>query len=213
MLLFTSDSHFGHVKMAVHRGFDDPDAMDEALIEAWNGAVTPKDVVYHLGDLSFRRPEATVAILKRLNGAIRLVPGNHDVRGNRKMLMAVVDAMLGVGHREGSEMPKFEVLERLYTLKIPGTGKGDQQLRLELCHFPLLVWDRAHYNALHLHGHSHGRCNYPDPGTTRLDVGVDSVGFAPITLDRVLEIMKERAFKAHDLHDPARVKTAVLPTI
>jgi calcineurin-like phosphoesterase family protein len=51
--------------------------MDEALIENWNKVVRPQDKVYHLGDVSMKRP--AIALVGRCNGHKRLVRGNHDI--------------------------------------------------------------------------------------------------------------------------------------
>ena len=56
---------------------------------------------------------------------------------------------------------------------------------ITLCHYPMAVWDRKHYGAWHLHGHSHGTFEYKN-GETAIDVGVDSQEFAPVSLDRIV---------------------------
>ena len=199
MIHFTSDTHFGHSSAAHHRGFTgDVAAMNDALIHSWNHVVRPNDTVYHLGDLSFMRPEETAKIVRSLNGSIKLVPGNHDLHGNRKNLRRLLEELdMVAGYPQ-----KLEVLERLYTLK---TVHKDEKVRLELCHFPMVVWDRGHYGVPHLHGHSHGNLIYPDPDNRMLDVGVDAVGFHPVSLDWVLEYMRDRRYAKRDHHDPARV--------
>jgi len=50
--------------------------MDETLIDNWNSTINKNDMVYFLGDLSFHPYE----YLKRLNGKIIFVLGNHDLR-------------------------------------------------------------------------------------------------------------------------------------
>src|SRR5687768_12282338 len=76
---FTSDTHFGHHKSLNWRyQWDSVEQMDEALVANWNSVVGPQDVVYHLGDVSFHDKRTTASILRRLNGHIHLVPGNHD---------------------------------------------------------------------------------------------------------------------------------------
>lgn len=196
MILFTSDTHYGHTKMAEHRGFADRDAMDEALVKAWNSVVDFGDTVYHLGDLSFRKPAETAEILAQLRGTIHLVPGNHDKPWLRQIKKVQ-------GWLESIKMAqKLIVCDRLHTLK---AVYGGEEHRFELCHFPMLTWDRAHHGALHLHGHSHGQCRYPDPNTTMLDVGVDSVGLEPIALPMVLERMKARRYSPCDRHAASTV--------
>lgn len=77
---FTADTHYGHrniVALGPGRPFDTVEEHDEALIEAHNAVVRPRDRVIHLGDFSL---SVTVMerVLARLNGAIELYAGNHD---------------------------------------------------------------------------------------------------------------------------------------
>jgi len=50
--------------------------MDEDLIRRWNRIVSPNDIVYNLGDVSFN-PQRYVC---KLNGRMILIQGNHDKR-------------------------------------------------------------------------------------------------------------------------------------
>lgn len=52
--------------------------MDEALVERWNATVPEQGAtVYVLGDVAMK--EKHLAILDRLNGKKKLIPGNHDI--------------------------------------------------------------------------------------------------------------------------------------
>ena len=81
----TSDSHFGHRGVCNFlnndgtklRPWDNPDDMDEAMIELWNSKVKPNDKVYHLGDVVINR--RCLKTLPRLNGDKVLIKGNHDI--------------------------------------------------------------------------------------------------------------------------------------
>lgn len=77
---FTSDTHFGHQGILGHCGrpWETVEQMDAALIKRWNEVVAPGDIVYHLGDFSFHRPQETTKVLRKLNGQIILIEGNHD---------------------------------------------------------------------------------------------------------------------------------------
>jgi calcineurin-like phosphoesterase family protein len=81
-----SDTHFGHAGVCRFmrndgvtklRPWDDPQEMDEAMIERWNERVRPNDKVYHLGDVVINRK--ALATLARLNGDKVLIRGNHDI--------------------------------------------------------------------------------------------------------------------------------------
>lgn len=78
-ILFTSDTHFSHARMATEiRGFGSVEEHDETIIENWNSVVKRDDVVWHLGDVGMGRLDKFVSQLRRLNGTIHLVTGNHD---------------------------------------------------------------------------------------------------------------------------------------
>jgi len=80
-----SDTHFGHRNICKFlradgtklRPWDNPDEMDEILVDNWNKTVRPKDKVYHLGDVVINR--RCLQTLSRLNGDKVLIKGNHDI--------------------------------------------------------------------------------------------------------------------------------------
>lgn len=136
--------------------------MDEVMIERWNEKVSPGDWVYHLGDFSFKDPQDYV---KRLNGRIILILGNHD----RKRLSALKEC--------------FGCVHELLTIKEKGKD-------IVLCHYAMRVWPKAHFNSWHLYGHSHGKL---EPMGKSFDVGVDCTGFAPININTVEAVMVARS--------------------
>ena len=80
-IFFTSDLHFGHenVLRFDNRPFETVDEMDDELIKRWNDKVAKGDLVYVLGDLIWKTAtNEAVQIIKRLNGQIVLIKGNHD---------------------------------------------------------------------------------------------------------------------------------------
>ena len=88
-IFIISDTHFGHKNIIEYcnRPFVDVVKMDNAIIENWNKAVTPEDIVYHLGDVTFGSYEKfCTSIAPRLNGKKRLIIGNHDrIKGTKLM--------------------------------------------------------------------------------------------------------------------------------
>lgn len=84
-IFLTADTHFSHAgvcKFLRHDGtklrpWDNPEEMDEFMVERWNKVVRPNDKVYHLGDVVIARK--ALAILDRLNGDKVLIKGNHDI--------------------------------------------------------------------------------------------------------------------------------------
>ena len=82
----TADHHFGHVQSikAFKRPFKNVGEMNKELIKKWNTTVNPEDLVFHLGDFSYRVGKEYIGnIRKSLNGTIILIQGNHD---NKRIL-------------------------------------------------------------------------------------------------------------------------------
>lgn len=189
MIHFTADTHFWHASQATRRGFATVDDMHERMIERWNAQVSPDDIVYHLGDLTFSSYARAAEVLQHLKGRIKVVPGNHD---DKKVLQKLL-----------TEGLIDEILLPLQKLKVPVyVGNGHNEVhRFVLCHYPLLVWDRAHYGVMHLHGHSHGNLNFPNPNARILDVGVDTNDMTPWSFEAVMVWMEGRGYKAFDHHE------------
>lgn len=81
MRYYIADCHFFHQVLNVAmdcRGFDSVEEMNEVMIEQWNQKVRKNDEVVILGDLSWGKAEETNELLKRLNGRLFLIQGNHD---------------------------------------------------------------------------------------------------------------------------------------
>ena len=152
--------------------------MDAALMKNWNAVVTPQDEVYHLGDFAFENdPVKVVELLQRLNGRKYFIWGNHDkqMRDQR-----IVNEFVWQKHYYELNFNK-----RLYVLS----------------HYPMLTWNGAHRGSFMLHGHCHGSVDYLNKSTTRLDVGVDSHGLFPLSIEDVDKIMAKKAYVKIDYHD------------
>lgn len=165
-VFFTADQHFGHgaARGLFRRPFADTAEMDAAMIEAWNAAVRPGDVVWHLGDFAIRPSvERIVALLAALNGAKHLVAGNNDPA-----------TTLGA--------PGWASVQPFAEIELEGRP-------LVLCHYALRVWNRQGKGAWNLHGHSHGRLK---PLARQADVGVDAWAFRPVTLDEIEAARRRR---------------------
>ena len=89
-IFFTSDTHFNQHTIIAYGGrpFSSVGEMDEALIERWNARVKPSDHIYHLGDVSMKRPRMVKHLVDRLNGHRRLIRGNHDIYHTKEYLDA-----------------------------------------------------------------------------------------------------------------------------
>lgn len=159
-VMFTADTHFGHANIIrfCDRPFKDVFHMDEALVENWNRAVSPRQTVFHLGDFGFRGSPSKLSCLhKRLNGNIILIRGNHDKQSTLRM---------------------FDEVHDLVQLTVAG------KTRIVLCHYAMLTWNGSFRGSWMLHGHSHGTLT-PNYDRKITDVGVDSWGYKPVSFSQL----------------------------
>ncbi len=163
MIWFTADTHFGHKNIIKHcdRPFDSVEEMDETMISNWNDRVQKGDRIYHLGDFAvYCSTEHAHNILKRLNGEIFLIRGNHD---------KTVKSLEG----------KFAFVRDYYELKY-------KPIHVCLFHYALRTWRGRHYGSWHLYGHSHGSLP-PLKGEKCCDVGVDVWDYSPVSIEELQE--------------------------
>lgn len=81
MRYYIADLHFFHENLNTTmdcRGFSSAEAMNTYIVERWNRKVRSGDEVVILGDVSLGTAEQTAGILRRLNGRLFLIEGNHD---------------------------------------------------------------------------------------------------------------------------------------
>jgi len=170
MIYFTSDLHLGHKNIIKYcnRPFQSVAEMDLAIINNWNSIITPKDEVYILGDVTFNR-EQLLYYMSQLAGRIYIIPGNHDNWVKQLNRTPIVYSI-----------SMFPVMLLPQLCEIEG---------IILCHYQMKNWNKAHYNSIHLYGHSHGNSI---PEGKSMDVGVDCNNFIPISLDEVISIMKTK---------------------
>lgn len=94
------DNHFYHFNIIRYCGrhpagstvlFPDAFTMNEYMVEKWNQVVKPEDKVRHVGDLALCHNLSELQnIIKRLNGRIYLVIGNHDLHGQMRHRLNLV---------------------------------------------------------------------------------------------------------------------------
>ena len=183
---FTSDLHLSHANVIKYcnRPFRNADEMNEKIIENWNSVVTPQDIVYIVGDVIFEKDEnKRIWLLNRLKGEKHLIKGNHDriITGRTAKCF---------NHIENSGLRE---------IKVPDLdGWGGNQV-IVMCHYAMRVWNKAHYGAFHLYGHSHGTLK-EDPNSRSFDVGVDSWNFTPVSYQQIKEKMAKKNWKPVDHH-------------
>lgn len=182
-IFFTSDLHFGHENVIRfdNRPFNTVEEMDEEMIKRWNTKVGKGDIVYVLGDFIWKAAtNEAVRIIRRLNGQIILIKGNHDRFLHNA---AAKKALAGIKDYD----------DICVTLE-DGTTR-----RCILSHYFIPFCNGHRYQAIHLHGHSHLTEEAAEESriTTELnekgyDLKIYNVGcmywnYTPVTLDEILE--------------------------
>jgi len=185
---FVSDTHFGHKNILNYcpnrqRWASTIEEMDEKLIAAWNSVVGKWDVVLHLGDFALVRGEEMERYIKRLNGVIVLVKGNHDRCTNTKYREAGIASIVKSHFFSFAGIPLF---------CIHSPHHDDLSVKS-------LFPPGADYPEFLFHGHTHG-LSRPDAyrdanGIRGFDVGIDAMCTtlnpgavpAPITLRKAVE--------------------------
>lgn len=91
-----SDLHFGHLNMAIKRGFSSIEEHDKHVISKWNETVrSPKDLTFILGDVTMERSK-DYSKLDLLMGRKIVVIGNHDRHQDIRELLNHVENVAGV---------------------------------------------------------------------------------------------------------------------
>lgn len=201
MIFYTADHHFGHRNIIeyANRPFANLEEMHRTMVKRWNERVTGYDYVYHLADFCLDT-DGAYEYFSMLNGEI-FVLGNmwhHDRRWiytyadryeQSGMLTMAMTSATGQPVRVISPM-HVVYSEDSYPLNslYPSIAGYPPYV---LCHYPLREWDRKHYGAIHLHGHSHGNTIWAK-GERALDVGVDSNDFYPWSAVEVYEHIRKK---------------------
>ncbi|EEI69944.1 metallophosphoesterase [Lentilactobacillus hilgardii] len=166
MQFFTADTHFFHERLLgisefAPRPFLTVEDMNDTIIENWNRRVGKDDVVYHLGDIAIlhTRPEKDAyqrifEVLKKLNGRLILIKGNHDSRNLFKYLEKH-------NYLVGNHL-KFEFHDVGVLIKM-------NHRQYYMTHYPMMMGIVK--QIINLHGHIH---HYSVPIKENINVGVDT---------------------------------------
>ena len=174
MIFFTSDTHFGHDRGFIYepRGFKSIEEHDEAIIERWNSVVGHDDTVYHLGDAMLGADhEYGINCLRRLNGQIFMIRGNHDTTRRWEEYQ--------------DEWPHLVTLGWAHILKTQG-------YRFYLCHYPTIVSQPEDSKSLrkgliNLCGHYHTKDRWIDWDKGKIyHVELDCQNNSPVSLEQVI---------------------------
>lgn len=142
MRYYIADLHFFHENLNRSldcRGFASAEIMNEYIVGRWNQKVKKGDEVVLLGDVSAGSAEQTNEILRRLNGKLFLIEGNHDHF---------------LKHR------KFD--QSLFGWVRPYEELHDNKRKVILCHYPVFCYngqyrvdDEGMPKSYMLYGHVH----------------------------------------------------------
>jgi calcineurin-like phosphoesterase family protein len=185
-IFWVSDTHFYHGNIINYckrpftipgkfndRGIPEPDIelMNSTMLNNWNAKIKPHDIVYFLGDFAFSAKPKVKELLEQLNGNIHLIKGNHD-------------APLNGLHNY------FTSVHDMLTISVPDSDAAGGIQFIQMCHYPLLSWDKMYYHSWHLHGHTHGNLKF-DSKFRRVDVGVDNWNFSPVSYSEIKQFLKK----------------------
>lgn len=161
---FSSDWHLGHFNIlhSCKRPFSTTDQMNKAIFNEYLCKIGPGDHFYFLGDFSFseRLIDHFFDILfdrKRVH--FFWILGNHDLKFKSKI------------EKLEKQINNLHVYDGIYDIKI-------QDISITLSHYPMITWNKSHWGAWQLYGHSHGlNTNDIFKIGKQLNVGVDDTNF------------------------------------
>jgi calcineurin-like phosphoesterase family protein len=183
MIYFTSDTHFGHDRDFVWkaRGFKSVEEMNEEIVKRFNSIVTAEDDLYILGDVIMGDP-ANIEYVKRLNGKLHILLGNHDTPTRRRLYATAVDNVV-------------EICEYATVIKY-------KKQEIYLSHYPTMVINEdvkevvsLKQCVLNFFGHTHQTERFYNNDPRMFHVGVDSNNCYPVPIDDILDVMKEKLNK------------------
>lgn len=174
-IFFISDTHFDHTNIIryCNRPFNSTEEMNDAMLHNWNNTVKSRDIVFFLGDMTFGKGSRSADYwLDKLNGNIFFIRGfRHDKCTGKRVQHDRI-------YKKDSVFDNF-ILK--YKDKI-----------FFLTHDPANV--PLDWKEWAICGHHHN--NYPEEfplinkKTKRINVSVELLGYKPIELNELLELIK-----------------------
>lgn len=181
-IFMTSDLHFGHDRGFLYepRGFENIEDHDETVIQNWNSIVEPEDEVYILGDLMLNNNEHGIECIKRLNGHLHIIYGNHDTDARKTLYES-----LGFEIHRWAEVIKY------------------RKYNFYLSHFPTMTGnleaESLHQCLINLYGHTHQQFNFYQDIPFMYHVGLDSHNNYPVLLDDIIEEIKNKVKECKEM--------------
>ena len=174
-VFLSSDTHFNHERKFVYepRGFSTVEEMNEEIIRRWNEKDGKSDIVFLLGDVMLGDNAKGIECLKRLNGHISIIIGNHDT-----------DTRIAL-YKKCPNVDEV-VMAKRFTYK---------KLNFYLSHYPTLTGNlEANFweTVLNLYGHLHVKEKFYQDIPYMYNVSCDAQDCYPVELDQVIKEMKEK---------------------
>ncbi len=146
--------------------------MDETIITNIISPLKPKDEFFFLGDLSWSH-ETTFKFFERFPKDVKF----HWILGN---------------HEKGWEQFKKNCSS---ISSISETKIGDNSVIL--CHYPMITWNKSHYNSWQLFGHHHMKSNGWQELENKvvgkaLNVNIEFHNYKPWSEEEIIEYMSHR---------------------
>ena len=176
MIWLTSDWHFNHDREFIWkaRGFNSVEEMNEFIIDTHNACIQPDEDVYVLGDLMLGDSKIGIEYIKRLNGKLHIVRGNHDTDTRWEMY---------------SHLPSVVELSNAITFKY-------KKHHFYLSHYPTLTGNVEKESltqmTLNLYGHTHQKEHFYLDMPYMYNIGVDAHNCTPVCLDNIIDEMHKK---------------------
>ena len=170
-VFFTADCHFDHEAIIkyCHRPFKNIDHMNEELVRRWNAKVREDDLVYHIGDFTFKHPHNAQYWEEQLNGKIVHILGNHDK--NNKVKSLITHAIMEFGGMV------------FYVTHTPPDTEQKGTIQSELIKIADVI--------LTAHVHDLWKYKITKDNKIMLNVGVDVWNFEPIKISTILKMIRD----------------------
>jgi calcineurin-like phosphoesterase family protein len=197
-LFFTSDTHYAHSNICsattnwsagngYARQFNSLDHMNDTIVDNINNMVGEDDILIHLGDFSFGGFDKIEEFRSQINCKnIHLVLGNHDdhISRNKENVQRLFSSV--------QDYLKLDIRRPINKATV-------EKFSFVCMHFPIISWDNMNQKVMHLFGHVHLPPHLRVMEGRAMDVGCEGNGLEPISLDEIVNILKDRPIKKSSL--------------
>lgn len=233
-IFFSSDFHWSHANIcrgtstwksfedgSSHqsvRDFDTVEEMNAAILKGINDKVGPDDILFFLGDWSFKNIDQIWDLRKQINCKnIHFIFGNHDEKIEADRLYTIPsedvekheDLVLAANafeYQTGSTISgTVAYLQNLFTSVGYYNEISIDGQRICMSHYAMRVWNKSHHGSWMLYAHSHSTLE-GTPWGKSMDVGIDNYfrlngEYKPFSFQEIRTIMNTRDVAIVDHHN------------